>query len=250
MKTVAALLALCASGIAQAQGIATTQAEAGYTHEALSGNRADWESVYVELFHRRPDRTAVTGLLRRTSRFDQHDNEVGLGVSVAAASCWTLGVDGTMSDTYRVLPRGSLGVNAACAFDGGYVLGIGLKRTEYRHDDTWLASITGERYWDNFRAALTLYAAQLNNGARAGSQRFAFDFFYADRSRLGLSGARGRELENDGSGGVIAADVKSIALAGSHWINLQWAVAWELGWHEQGELYRRTGIRVGLRREF
>ena len=244
-----AFFALGAVGAVHAQEVASTQAELGVTHESLSGGRADWRSVYVEILRRQPDRTSFSALVRRTSRFDQTDSEVGLGASTIPAPQWTVAVDGTFSDTYRVLPHGSLGVSVGRSFEHGFALGVGLKRSEYRLEDTWLASATGERYWDNFRAALTLYGARLNEGGTAGSQRVAFDVFYADRSRAGLSLARGRELEANGSGGVIVSKVRAGAVTGTHWMNQQWAVSWEVGWHEQGDLYRRTGIRVGLRRE-
>ena len=42
----------------------------------------------------------------------------------------------------------------------------------------------------------------------------------------------------------------SISIVGRHWLTPDWAIAWEIGTHEQGDLYRRTGGRLGLRYRF
>jgi YaiO family outer membrane protein len=45
-------------------------------------------------------------------------------------------------------------------------------------------------------------------------------------------------------------DTKSVSLAGLHWTGAAWGVAWEAGWYEQGDLYDRFRIRVGLEHRF
>jgi len=65
-----------------------------------------------------------------------------------------------------------------------------------------------------------------------------------------VSVAAGRELESIGGGQVLRTDVLGAALAGAHPLAAGWAVTWELSAQRQGNLYTRTGGRLGLRWRF
>ena len=45
-------------------------------------------------------------------------------------------------------------------------------------------------------------------------------------------------------------DTLSAVMTGLHWLDENWGLSWDLIFHEQGDAYRRGGIRVGLRRQF
>ena len=67
---------------------------------------------------------------------------------------------------------------------------------------------------------------------------------------MGLSVTFGREVENIVPNGIVTSDVRAFGIYGRHWFAPAWAVTWELGTHEQGDFYRRTGGRLGLRHDF
>jgi YaiO family outer membrane protein len=43
---------------------------------------------------------------------------------------------------------------------------------------------------------------------------------------------------------------RNVSLYGVHWRNAAWGLSWEAGWYEQGDLYDRVRIRLGLEHRF
>jgi YaiO family outer membrane protein len=43
---------------------------------------------------------------------------------------------------------------------------------------------------------------------------------------------------------------KSVSINGVHWRNAAWGLSWEAGWYEQGDLYERVRIGLGLEHRF
>ena len=50
--------------------------------------------------------------------------------------------------------------------------------------------------------------------------------------------------------GVLSTNVKNWTLSGRHWLSNAWALTYDLVSHEQGTLYRRQGLRLGVRHSF
>jgi YaiO family outer membrane protein len=75
--------------------------------------------------------------------------------------------------------------------------------------------------------------------------------YYGERSYFGISVSGGREVENVGPPlGITSTRIRAVGFVGRHWITPDWALSYELGAHEQGSLYQRRGLRLGLRRSF
>jgi YaiO family outer membrane protein len=76
-------------------------------------------------------------------------------------------------------------------------------------------------------------------------------YYSTDFSNLTLSYTTGREVENVGPPtGIVTTDVRDVSLYGRHWLSRDWALTYDVHWHEQGDLYTRYGARIGLRRAF
>lgn len=228
-----------------------TEAEIGFTRETLTNNLPDWKSVYFEAVHRIRDRHTLYGGLRETERFGLNDTEVHGGLYYPLSTTWTSLVESSVSPTHRVLPRYSLFGQLQKSLPGGWGVGLGLRHSEYSQIGANLVSLLAERYWANFRGAYTLYSGRPEGASSASSHRFQLSYYYDDRSNIGLSYSIGREVENVGPPrGVISSDVRNLTLSGSHWFRPNWALTYDLFKQEQGTLYRRQGLRLGIRLSF
>jgi len=228
---------------------APLELEIGAGRENLDRGYADWQSRYLEAGYQLGPRQSVYGLLRETERFGQRDHELLAGYYHPLAPAWTLVLEGNFSPTHQVLAKWSAFGEIQRSLPDGWGIQAGLRRTEYNQDRTATANLGLERYWANHRAAYTLYASHLEGNGSSTAHRLQFDHYYAERSRIGLYAAVGRELENLGSS-VLASDVRSLGLIGRHWLTPDWAVSYELIHQRQGDLYTRHGARLGLRRAF
>lgn len=243
----AAVLALA---LLATQGRAA-EIEAGLSREGLSGGRQDWRSGYVEALHTFAPRQNLYGMVRQTERFGLRDSEVSAGYSHPFSARVTATVEGSYSSEHNVLPEHSLLGQLAWQAGSGWVLGGGLRRTSYTLSDTRLLIAGVERYWDAFRAGYTLYNGRPQGSGSASAHRLSFDWYYTERSRVGIGYTIGREVENVGPPiGVASSDVHGWGVLGRHWIAPDWALSYEIASQTQGSLYRRQGARVGLRYRF
>ncbi len=250
MKTWVALAGVAYFAAAMAQN-PYTEGEAGFTREHLSAGRGEWRSRYVEMAHEFAPRQTLYGGFRETERFGLSDSELGAGYYHPLSEKWTALVEGSYSPQHNVLARDSLLGQLSWTGPYGWVLSGGLRRSEYTRTEVNTLSGTAERYWGNFRAAYTFYNGHPEGSGSASAHRLALDYYYGERSHVGLNGTAGREAENVGPPlGVVTSKIRNLTVSGRHWVSPGWALAWELGAQQQGDLYRRQGIRLGFRHRF
>lgn len=277
LTTCRMLLAVCgtllATGAVLAQGLLLAQApaapglksapaatglkppraeiEIGYGRETLSNNLPDWKQTYGLVSYRMGDRNTLYGGLRETRRFGLTDSEAHTGFYFPLGKTWTSQFELSMSPTHEVLPRYSVYGQALKSLPGGWGVGLGLRHSEYSLTGVNILSLVGERYWGNFRGAYTLYSGRPEGASSASSHRFQLSYYYADRSAVGLSYSTGREVEYIGPArGVISSDVQNWTLSGQHWFTPAWALTYDVVNQDQGILYRRQGLRLGIRHSF
>lgn len=250
-KSCLILLVSCgACGLAHATG-EITHAELKASRDTLGRNYANWHSVEAQLLQRAQDGRTLYGSLRETRRFSLDDQELFAGAYVPLSTDWAAVVEGSTSPSHKVLARWSAFGQLHRKFANGWNLQAGWRHTEYNNTATSLASLTTERYWQNYRAAFTAYSGKLDGVAGTfPSGRVQFDYYYSDRDRIGVSLSTGREAENLGAAGVLVSKVRDAALIGNHWINPQWAMTYSANVHRQGDIYTRHGIELGVRRRF
>lgn len=230
---------------------ARTEVELGYSRETLTNNLPDWTSTYLLANHQFGARHTLYGGLRETRRFGLDDTELHAGLYYPLAATWTSVVEASASPTHEVLARYSVYGQLQKTLAGGWGLGVGLRHSEYDLVGTNVVSVLAERYWGNFRGAYTLYTGRPEGAGSASAHRLQLSYYYANRSSVGLSYATGREVEYTGpTRGVISTDVQNWTLNGQHWFAPAWALTYDVVQHEQGSLYRRQGLRLGIRHSF
>lgn len=228
-----------------------SEMELGATHEKLSAGHSDWRSVYIEGAHTLGERQTVYGAVRETTRFGLRDMEESIGYYHPLAPDWTALAEASVSQQHQVLPKYSLFGQLFRTLPEGWVLSLGLRRSAYTASGVNLTVAGIERYWGNFRGSYTLYSGRPDGAPSGQAHRFQLNYYYGERSTVGLSIAAGREVENVGPPvGIVTTDVRDLTFTGRHWLRPDWAISWDVLAHEQGDLYRRRGVRIGIRHRF
>jgi YaiO family outer membrane protein len=226
--------------------------EAGYVYENLDKGKPDWTTVYVEAAHDLAPRQTLYGALRETERFNFRDTEIAGGYYHPFSQRFVGLVEASASPDHNVLPAHAIYGQGSWIFGGGWVASGGARFNEYTDTSARVLNAQLERYFAGYRAFYGVYNGKPSGLSSASSQRLGIERYYADeRSRVGASITWGREIENLGPpAGIITSDVRAYTIYGRHWFSPAWALTWDAGRHEQGTLYTRSGIRLGLRHHF
>ncbi len=105
----------------------------------------------------------------RRRRFNQQDREISGGYYYPLSETWTGLIEASVSPDHKVLPRSSVFGQLQKAFDDGWNVQAGLRRTQYNTASTDLMVLTGERYWGNYRAAYKFYLGKPQGAGAAPS---------------------------------------------------------------------------------
>lgn len=244
-----ALLVLLGLSAGAAQAF---EMEAGFSYERLDKAKPDWKTAYLEAAHTLAPRQTLYAVLREVERFDRRDTELGGGYFHPFGPSFGGQLEASGSPQHNVLPASSVFGQLSWIAGSGWVVSGGARYNEYTDTHARVLSGVLERYFGGYRAFYGVYNGRPAGGGSASAHRLGLDRYYGgERSRIGAAVTFGREVENVGPPtGVITSDVRALAVLGRHRFAPGWALTWEAGTHKQGDLYRRTGVRLGLRHYF
>jgi YaiO family outer membrane protein len=219
-------------------------------YEDLSGGRPSWRSTTAGLDHKLGPHRHVNGGVHVEERFDEQDEQFSLGLADRLGSGWSYGVALDVAPDGEILPEWNLVMEAARALPHEMSLNLRARHADYVNVDVDSLAVGVEKFFPMFRAAYTLTAAEPSGlGTSLGhTLRFAHD--YNEASHVAFALGYGEEAETIAPGVVQVTTNRSVSLNGLHWHSAAWGFTWEVGWYEQGDLYDRTRISLGLQYRF
>jgi YaiO family outer membrane protein len=228
----------------------TTRAWLMGAYEDLSGGRPSWRSTTAGLDHKLGQNRHVYGGVHVEERFDEQDEQFSLGFADRFGSDWSYGIALDVAPDGVILPEWNLVMEAARALPQGVTLSFRARHADYVNVDVDSLAVGVEKYFPMLRAAYTVTAAEPTGlGTSFGhTLRLAHD--YDEASHVTLALGYGEEAETIAPGVVQVTTNRSVSLNGLHWYNAAWGFTWEAGWYEQGDLYDRTRISLGLQYRF
>jgi len=226
------------------------EVELSGSHEDLTNGFDSWISVQLDVRKKFAPKRSLHGSLRQTRRFGLRDQELTAGGYLPLAKRWTLLAEASASPSHRVLPRWSALGQVSAEAGSGWVGHLGLRHSEFETATTDMTLLTAERYWKSWRGAYALAVNRLRGAGTATSHSLQASYYYTDTGAIGLAVAAGRELENLGPAGILETRTRAVTLVGRQSVGSRWAVTYDLGLTDQGDLYTRRSVRVGLRHQF
>jgi YaiO family outer membrane protein len=226
--------------------------EIGLSHgrETLSNHPNDWTDSQLEAVRKFGRHKVLIGRVTSSERFGLHDNTIGLAGYHPLGERTVGYAEINVSDTHRVLPRGSVHVQLAHSLSHGWGLIGGLKHVTYNVTEVDIADLTVERYFSSYRAAVTVYPSHSRIAGSATSYRLQIGRYYGADSNIQLLYASGVEVDKPtGVDSVLATSVRALALFGRHSLTREWALAYGVSHTKQGNSTRR-GVNLGVRYRF
>lgn len=224
--------------------------ETGFTTERLSNGYAPWSEAFLTVSKRFAPHQTLALTWQETNRFSQRDHAAQIGFHQPLNGRWAALVELKVSPTHRILPKWSSQVQLERRFEQGWGLQTAWRHSVYNDVRTNLLISSVERYFSRWRTAYTLYAGARPGAGLSASHLLQGNYYYNERSSIGLGVALGRELENIAARGIIVTQIRGASLNGRHWFNSHWGLNYQLTLHQQGDLYTRKGAGFGLRYQF
>ncbi len=227
-----------------------TRVSADVSYENLSGGRDSWKGATLGIDRRLDAARRLLAGLHAEERFGTQDEQLALGYAQRVNQDWSFSVSGDVAPDAEVLAEWSVVAEVGRALPGGRSIGLRARHAEFQTVDVDSIAATFEQYFGRFRAAYTLNAAQPTDLDWSYGHMLRLAHDYGRDSHATLALGFGEEAETVAPGVVQVTDVKNVSLSGVHWRSAAWGIAWEAGWTEQGDLYDRIRIRIGLEHRY
>ncbi|TWI04574.1 YaiO family outer membrane protein [Luteimonas cucumeris] len=214
----------------------------------LDGTYDDWANLRFDVADTQAGRVGAYGALVGDRRFGMNDQGIEAGLIVPLTATWTLQPEiGLVSDA-DFLPRYYADLRVQRVFANGWIGAASLRTSDYPDGRVDRLALGAERYWGVWRAAYTFNLTRLH-GSDSPGHDLRLARAYGDRNETGLQIAFGREAALAGTG-VVVSDVRALILFGRHVLAGNWSLLWNMGIVDQGDLYTRRSLGLGLERRF
>lgn len=227
-----------------------TELEVSQRYEQLDSGFSDWQAQRLDAQTRSEEGVAWYGAVQRERRYGGWNEGIEAGAAIPIGHYWVVQPEVATSFNASFLPSWYADLRVQRVLSEGWVTNASLRRTQYDDSQVDRLALGVERYWGNWRGAYTLNISDVDSAGTPVGHAVALDRYYNDTSFIGIRGNVGREEETLPNGNVFTTSVSGLGLRGRHWLNGDWAVAWDLGWLSQGDIYNRSGVQVGIRRAF
>lgn len=249
MKRLAFILAaLGATAAAQAGDLPSATVRLSTSAEHLSNGTPDWRENSAGLQLGFAPHQSIDLSAGDVSRFGLHDNQFGASFTTPLSDTLAASVDASASGTHRVLARHAVGGELQYEFAHAWLVHAGARSTSFDSASVRQGLVALEHYFSDYSVTLgwrpTHALGRSANGLEARAS-----YYYGEHNAVTLIAAAGQEAASI-PGGVALTDVRSVALAGRHWLDRHWAVTWSAGRTRQGDLYSRNGVSLGAQYAF
>ncbi len=249
-----ASVGLCAAALtchaSAEQTFPATEVEVSGERLKLSNNLADWHDNGVSVSRRFDKDNSLYAAYRETSRYGLDDHETTVGGYFKPAGALIVNLEGSTSDTHKVLAEHALLAQLSYVLGGGTVLNGGYKISKFADATAKIANLGVEQYVADWRLAYTLYLAKPDGAPYSANHRVQATRYFDDWATLGLSVSHGREVENVGGTRLLVSDVDNVTFSGSLMVQKGWWLLFDASRQRQGTLYVRQGARLGVKAVF
>lgn len=227
-----------------------TRASLSSSYEHLSDGKGEWRTLALDFD--RPLRRALRLFfgLHAEERFGQRDEQLAVGLLRRSGQGWTAAIAGDLSPGATVLPQSSLQLEIGRPVAGSLSFTARARHARHATVDVDVLVATLESGRGSYRAAYTLAATRPSDLETSFGHSVRLSRDYGTGSHVNLALAHGEEAETVAPGQVLVTRNTTIALHGIHWRSAAWGAAWEIAYHEQGDLYHRLRFRLGLEHRF
>jgi YaiO family outer membrane protein len=223
---------------------------AGAAYEHLSGENDPWRSASAGVVFPIGSSTRLVTSIALERRYGRQDEQISAGIAHRLPARWSLDAGLAATPGAELLPKHEAHLEVARPIARRTSAAVRYRRSHFDVVDVDALAATGEHAFGRYRLAYTLTGTRPTDidVTLGHALRIARD--YGSGSSVTALLARGDEAEAVSPGRVLVSRVTTFAVYGVHWRSAVWGYSWSAGWTEQGDLYERLGVRLGVERRF
>ncbi len=225
-------------------------AEASYRYDHLTNSLSPWRSAMLRMDVQTPQNHFAHVRYDSIERFDLNDQQIGAGYALPVAESWLLYAAATYSPTHKVLPNRMLELRASKNLKNGFSLSAGVIHGKYTQTSSQQGLLTAEYYWSDYRAAYTYRIVDVLNAGTGKNHSIQFNKYFTAENNIGVGFSSGEDVEFNGTPNPPISDVVSFSIFGRYMYRPGWSLVYSYNYHEQGDLYIRNGVILGIRIDF
>jgi YaiO family outer membrane protein len=223
----------------------TVEVSAGQHQLSTGGD--PWREQELSLRYRHSTRTGGGVTAERLERFGLEDQRVAASLSTGLGRRVTLGGDGEMSPTHRVIARHGASGFAHLSLPAGWGVEVRGSTRAFADATVLGGALTVERYWGPFRAAYSATPVRLDDRRPATTHGARLTRFFGERSALTLMLAAGEGVEALSASGPLVAPLRSVGLWGDLPLARRLALTYAADVTRHGTLFTRRDLSLGAR---
>jgi YaiO family outer membrane protein len=227
-----------------------TRLSAGVAYEDLSRENEPWRSAFAAVMVPISGSTRLVAALALERRYGRQDEQISAGIAHQLPARWSLDAGVAATPGAELLAKHHAHLELARPMGRRTSAGLRYRRSHYDAVDVDALAASGEYAFGGYRLAYTLTGTRPTDidVTLGHAVRFARD--YGTASNVTALAARGDDAETVSPGRVLVTRVTTLAVYGVHWRSAAWGYSWSASWTEQGDLYERLGVRLGVERRF
>jgi YaiO family outer membrane protein len=222
------------------------RADAGYIRETLDIDSPDWHNRYASISSSGSAGIAYAAGVEKVKRYNIDDQQLNLAAYYTHEDGVSFVITGSYSDTYTLLPKHSLGLEAHGLRYQQWLFNSGIKHTVYPLTNNQTLTLGVSRRLWLFNLGYEFKPALVEGKANVYGHKLYADHYYGTRNHLGISFSKGEELESDGKTFSALYQTQTLSINGKHFIRPKWAMTYGLMTHQQDNLHQRNGFQLGL----
>lgn len=243
-RAIVVILLIGGSTVAMA-GSHYTEIEASAGVKGLTGNSPAWRHQEIDWQHHESNGITYYAAFGHAERFALNDTYARGGLHLPVSPKWAFNAELDVSPEYHFLPRSSVYAAFDYTVRRGWILHAGFRHSSYQDSQANIATGGVETYIGAWRFAYTIFEGT-SGGASGASHLLEADWYYGNRSHIGIALVRGRQAERIDPSRLEVTPVTAISLTGSQSLSLHWAVTYTVGVNSLQNIYTRRGVSVGV----
>lgn len=218
----------------------------GGAYDRLDNGSPSWNQQFFEISRQQDGYGRHHLGISRDERFSSADITFRAGSDIRLGEHWLAGIGAAAASSPAFSADSSYRITLGRIFEDGWTASLSAQRRNFSSATVSTTTALVERYVGEFRFAYSLALGHLHGAGNSLGHGLTSSWYFNDDASVAVSINSGEEAEVIGPGQILESRVRGITLSGHRELNDRLTLKWWLGFHDQGDFYRRQFLGMAF----